>query len=69
MDFKDKESVVEHQEVSSDKSSGAEKSSTPRNDISAIELGGKVERTLIRKMDLHIIPWVMLLYTLSFLDR
>ena len=27
------------------------------------------ERKLIRKLDLHIIPVVMLLYLLSFLDR
>jgi hypothetical protein len=27
------------------------------------------ERKLVRKLDLHIIPVVMLLYLLSFLDR
>lgn len=27
------------------------------------------ERTLIRKMDLHILPFVVLLYLFSFLDR
>ena len=27
------------------------------------------ERKLVRKLDLHIIPLVMLLYLLSFLDR
>ncbi|EKD20641.1 uncharacterized protein L3040_006366 [Drepanopeziza brunnea f. sp. 'multigermtubi'] len=32
-------------------------------------LGGPAEKTLVRKLDLHIIPVVMLLYLLSFLDR
>lgn len=32
-------------------------------------LGGKAETKLVRKLDLHIIPGVMLLYLLSFLDR
>lgn len=32
-------------------------------------LGGAAEKKLIRKLDLHIIPVVMLLYLLSFLDR
>ena len=27
------------------------------------------ERALVRKLDLHIVPVVMLLYLLSFLDR
>lgn len=27
------------------------------------------ERKLVRKLDLHIVPVVMLLYLLSFLDR
>ena len=30
---------------------------------------GVDERKLLRKLDLHIIPLVMLLYTFSFLDR
>lgn len=29
----------------------------------------KEERKLIRKLDIHIIPVVMLLYLLSFIDR
>ena len=33
------------------------------------KLGGDAEKRLIRKLDLHIIPVVMLLYLLSFLDR
>lgn len=32
-------------------------------------LGGEAERKLVRKLDVHIIPIVMLLYLLSFLDR
>jgi hypothetical protein len=33
------------------------------------ELGCVAERKLVRKLDLHIIPVVMLFYVLSFLDR
>lgn len=29
----------------------------------------KMERSLIRKIDLHILPFVVLLYLFSFLDR
>lgn len=36
---------------------------------SGIVLGGNEEKRLIRKLDLHIIPVVMMLYLLSFLDR
>lgn len=64
-----KDSIFEHQEFSSDKSSGAEKPVALKYDVSTIELGGVEERKLIRKLDLHIIPSVMLVYTLSFLDR
>lgn len=31
--------------------------------------GGERERKLVLKMDLHLIPLIMLLYTFSFLDR
>jgi hypothetical protein len=34
-----------------------------------LTLGGKRERKLVFKMDLHLIPLIMLLYTFSFLDR
>lgn len=34
-----------------------------------LELGGKREKALVRKLDLHIIPLVMMLYLFSFLDR
>lgn len=36
---------------------------------SDLVLGGPEEKALIRKLDLHIIPVVMTLYLLSFLDR
>lgn len=29
----------------------------------------KIERSLVRKIDLHILPFVVLLYLFSFLDR
>jgi hypothetical protein len=32
-------------------------------------LEGQIEKTLIRKIDLHILPIVVLLYLFSFLDR
>ena len=34
-----------------------------------LTLGGRRERKLVLKMDLHLIPLIMLLYTFSFLDR
>ncbi|KAL9123130.1 MAG: hypothetical protein Q9187_000319 [Circinaria calcarea] len=34
-----------------------------------IEIDHNAEKRLVRKLDLHIIPVVMLLYLLSFLDR
>ena len=34
-----------------------------------VVLGGLEEKALVRKLDLHIIPVVMVLYLLSFLDR
>ncbi|KDN36615.1 hypothetical protein RSAG8_10718, partial [Rhizoctonia solani AG-8 WAC10335] len=36
-------------------------------DQSEVDL--QFERRLIRKMDLHVCPWVMLIYLVSFLDR
>lgn len=29
----------------------------------------KIERSLVRKIDIHILPFVVLLYLFSFLDR
>lgn len=37
--------------------------------VDHIEIDKVKERKLVRKLDLHIVPVVMLLYTLSFLDR
>ena len=34
-----------------------------------IEIDRVKEKKLVRKLDLHIVPVVMLLYLLSFLDR
>lgn len=33
------------------------------------QIDAEAERKLVRKLDLHIVPVVMLLYLLSFLDR
>jgi hypothetical protein len=35
----------------------------------APDIDPAAERRLVRKLDLHIVPVVMLLYLLSFLDR
>lgn len=37
--------------------------------VDNFEIDPAKERRLVRKLDLHIIPVVMLLYMLSFLDR
>lgn len=42
---------------------------TIEDGLGDITLGGSREALLLRKLDLHIIPLVMLLYTFSFLDR
>jgi hypothetical protein len=34
-----------------------------------LTLGGHREKMLVRKLDLHLVPLIMLLYTFSFLDR
>lgn len=36
----------------------------PEMDVSGVD-----ERKLLRKIDLHLIPWLSILYLLSFLDR
>ena len=45
--------------------------SSPRKEAleTLIEIDHAAERRLVRKLDLHIIPIVMLLYLFSFLDR
>jgi hypothetical protein len=35
----------------------------------ALDVSQVDERKLVRKIDLHLIPWLSLLYLLSFLDR
>ena len=37
--------------------------------IDAVEIDHDAEKKLVRKLDCHIIPIIMLLYLLSFLDR
>lgn len=45
-------------------------SGSPRkSDEKAVEIDHLAEILLVRKLDLHIIPIVMLLYLFSFLDR
>lgn len=34
-----------------------------------VDISGVDERKLMRKLDLHLIPWLAFLYLLSFLDR
>ncbi|KAK4930128.1 hypothetical protein LTR28_011689, partial [Elasticomyces elasticus] len=38
-------------------------------EVGGLELDLRAEKRLVRKLDVHIIPVVMLLYLLSFLDR
>lgn len=44
---------------------------SPRKEISEsfVEIDHAAEKRLISKLDIHIIPIVMLLYLFSFLDR
>ena len=44
-------------------------SPTKLEDAGDVEIDHVAEKKLVRKLDLHIIPVVMLLYLLSFLDR
>lgn len=37
--------------------------------LEILEIDHDAEKKLVRKLDLHIVPVVMLLYLLSFLDR
>lgn len=38
-------------------------------EVGNVEIDKARERKLVRKLDLHILPVIMLLYTFSFLDR
>ena len=52
--------------------SGEEMKAPEDNIISldaAFDVSQVDERKLMRKIDLHLIPWLSLLYLLSFLDR
>ena len=42
---------------------------SPKAGFAALEIDHAAEKKLVRKLDLHIVPVVMLLYLLSFLDR
>jgi hypothetical protein len=58
-----------------DESNGSPVSSTlhetpTKQDVALpIDTSGVDERKLVRKIDLALIPWLSLLYLLSFLDR
>ena len=43
--------------------------STPKETVEGIEIDYAAEKRLVRKLDRHIIPIIMLLYLFSFLDR
>jgi hypothetical protein len=58
---------VKRSEASQDESS--QKEAVLENGYEAIQLGGREEKIFLRKMDSHLIPVIMLLYLLSFLDR
>ena len=42
---------------------------SPKAGFEALEIDHVAEKKLVRKLDLHIVPVIMLLYLLSFLDR
>lgn len=35
----------------------------------AVEIDQKTNKHLVRKIDLHVLPWLMILYTLQYLDK
>lgn len=39
------------------------------SEVGPVQIDHDLERKLVRKLDLHIVPIVMLLYLFSFLDR
>ncbi len=51
------------------KRSRSQDSPTKFEDDGSVEIDHVAEKKLVRKLDLYIIPVVMLLYLLSFLDR
>ena len=49
---------------------GTPGSVTPPEDLDEItDFSGVNEKAVVRKCDWHIVPWLSLLYLLSFLDR
>jgi len=44
-------------------------SGTVESEASVAEIDYEAEKRLVRKIDRHIVPVIMLLYLLSFLDR
>jgi hypothetical protein len=42
---------------------------SPEHDGSSVEIDMKKDKALIRKIDLHAIPFITLMYLFSFLDR
>ena len=52
-----------------DKAGTGTKSETKGYEGGYVEIDEEKEKKLVRKLDLHIVPVVMLLYLLSFLDR
>lgn len=62
--------MTEHVDVS--KKAAAGRVDTPTSDSDIIddpELSSINEKALIRKIDYRLVPWLALLYLLSFLDR
>lgn len=55
--------------VSEKKIHGIREESPLKPDSEPIEIDHVAEKKLVRKLDLHIVPIVMLLYLFSFLDR
>ena len=48
---------------------GKESAGELRDDEEQLDIDKELEKRLVRKLDVHIIPIIMLLYLLSFLDR
>lgn len=49
--------------------SDEESKTAPIEGVTSNYIDPQAERKLLRKLDLHLIPLVMLLYLFSFLDR
>jgi MFS family permease len=62
----DSKAVENDREVVSQEEGEKEAMGVGQRDLT---IGGKRERKLVLKMDLHLVPLIMLLYAFSFLDR